>query len=130
MEQCGRPARNAPLIASCMKLGKVFAALLIQVGSAEEESILTDAIVVDNGHFRTSHTPTPDDFISEGFKRLITTNDGHDTMEFTVDFGPGVSNSVLSVFLQNTDNKEKMQYHIHESHFRIGDDSTQNSTSN
>ena len=52
MEQGGGPARNAPLIASCMKLGKVFAALLIQVSSAEEESILTHATVVDNGHFR------------------------------------------------------------------------------
>ena len=51
-------------------------------------------------------------------------------MEYTVDFGAGVSNSVVSVFLQNTDNNDKMQYRIHESHFRVGDDSTVYSTSN
>ena len=131
MEQEDRSARNVPMIASCLKLGKVLAAaLLIQVGSAEEESILSSATVVDHGYFLTSRTPTPSDLIGDNFKTLITCDEGYDMMEMTVDLGHSVSNSVISVFLQNLDNKDDLQYRIHVSHFRIGDDSAVFSTTN
>ena len=63
---------------------------------------MNGATVVDNGKFDVTLTPAPNEFIGDGFKSLIRSSSGHDTVEFTVDFGAGVSNRVVSVYVQNS----------------------------
>ena len=63
---------------SSLKLTKIVAALLAKLSLAEEESILTGATMIDNGHFDSSYTPAPDEFLKDGFKHLLMTVGGND----------------------------------------------------
>ena len=75
-------AKNRPCsckLKSTLKLTKIAAAaLLAKLGLAEEESILTGAVMIDNGHFETDKTNAPDELLKDGFKSLILTVGGED----------------------------------------------------